>query len=127
MPLLDVSDILLDPDFVDLSLICIRQTQSIVNGLAVNAQVKTPFTGVVTSAGGSELNRNAVGETVKGTIIICTKFRLDDGSIGRSADIVTWNGANYTVTQTNDYSKYGEGFIEATCELVPFSGGLPNA
>ncbi|MDZ3007019.1 head-tail adaptor, partial [Klebsiella pneumoniae] len=29
MPFLDVTDVLLDPDFVDLSLVCYRQVQTV--------------------------------------------------------------------------------------------------
>ena len=53
MPLLDVTEILTDPDFVTLGLQCARQVQ-IVNedGLATNNPVVFTFSGVVTSISG---------------------------------------------------------------------------
>lgn len=124
MPLLDVSDVLLDPDFMDSSLACTRQDQTVNDdGLAVNAETVSPFSGVVTNNTGDILLRRAEGERIAGSITIHTKFRLCDGQDGRSADIVTWLGARYTVTNVANWSTYGAGFVMATCDLIPLSGG----
>ena len=131
MPLLDVSEILLDPDFVTLGLICSRQVQMVnEDGLATNTPVIFTFSGVVTSISGEVLNRIAIGERISGKILICTRFRLMDGNSANSADIITINkcgcstadSLSYTVVQVNNYSKYGAGFVEAVCELIPLSG-----
>ena len=131
MPLLDVTEILTDPDFVTLGLQCARQVQ-IVNedGLATNNPVVFTFSGVVTSISGEVLNRLAIGERLNGRILICTRFRLMDGNSTNSADIVTIRNCgcssatalSYTVVQVYNYSKSGRGFVEAVCELLPLSG-----
>ena len=123
MPGLDVSEVLFDPDFVTLGLLCTRSTPVVgANGIAVNTTTTTPFAGVVTSDKGELLERLATGQRVHGSITITTVFRLRDGGGGYAADIVTWLGAQYTVTDVKDYSGYGRGFVEATCELVPLGG-----
>lgn len=131
MPLLDVSDVLTDPDFVQFGLICTRNIQIVgEDGLAVNTPTLFNFTGVVTSESGERLNRIADGERITGSILICTRFRLIDGKIGKSADIVTIparccnspNALQYTVAEVNNYSRYGLGFVEALCDLVPLHG-----
>ena len=129
MPFLDVSDLLTDPDFVEMELTCQRQLQTIgTNGLAVNRSVAFPFVGVVTQVAPNDLNRNAVGELITGSILICTRFRLTDGlSGGTSADIVQWGSRTYTVANVNNYSRYGRGFVEATCQLLPLAGNNPPA
>ena len=123
MPLLDVTDVLTDIDFVDTSLVCQRITSAVnESGLAVQTPVTKSFSGVVTSDSGELLNRIAVGEYARGSISVITKFRLRDAGPGYTADIVAWNGRTYTVTTVNDYSTYGAGFIEAICELIPLAG-----
>jgi hypothetical protein len=52
-----------------------------------------------------------------------SRFLLQAGSDGQDADIVTWNGRSYTVTNVGDWSRFGIGFTAANCELIPLSGG----
>lgn len=124
MALLDVSEILLDPDFMDMGLVCKRSTQAVGdNGRATNVVTPTSFAGVVTSDKGDILERLAGGERKKGSIIIHTIFRLTAGSGEDSiADVVTWQGRDYTVTNVNDYSHFGRGFVAAYCDLIPLAG-----
>ena len=123
MPLLDVTDVLLDPDFVDRTLVCNRIATSVnENGIAVSSLVATPFSGVVTSGGGELVNRISIGEYGSDSITVITKFRLRSSGTGITADIVAWSGSTFTVTAVNDYATYGPGFIEATCELIPLAG-----
>lgn len=127
MPLLDVSDILLDPDFADV-LIVTRSVQTFTNGYASNSSKSWQISGVVTMVGGQELIREPSGERNKQTIRVATKARLTDGRIKSdgitmdTADILTWNGNQYTVVQVDDYSRYGEGFVQAVAELIPITG-----
>lgn len=123
MPLLDVSSVLDNPMFKD-SLTCTRNTQTVGgDGRAVNSATDTPFTGVVTSDTGDVLQRLAEGSYIKGSIVVHTRFVLIDGLSGKDADIVTWQGRQYTVSSVNDYSTYGAGFVAATCEPLKLSGG----
>jgi hypothetical protein len=123
MARLDVSDVLLDPDFMDLTLTVTRNAQTVGNdGIAVIAPTTTGFYGVVTSLNGSVLTRVAEGEHISDTITIHTQFKLIDGQSGYDADVVNWQGLQWTVTNVNDYSTYGLGFVQATCTLKQLSG-----
>ncbi|MCA7959503.1 hypothetical protein LGM14_18555 [Burkholderia multivorans] len=123
MAFLDVSDVLLDPDFMDTGLICNRMTQTVDDhGRAQNSVASTPFSAVVTSDKGDILHRNADGSRIIGSITLHTMFRLLDGSVGQDADEVVWAGRTYTVVNVNDYSHFGRGFVCATCDLKPLSG-----
>jgi hypothetical protein len=123
MPLLDVSDVLLDPLFMDLTLSVTRNAQTVGNdGIAVISPTTTGFYGVVTSMNGSVLTRVAEGERISDTITIHTQFKLIDGQSGYDADVVNWQGLQWTVTNVNDYSTYGRGFVAATCTLKQLSG-----
>lgn len=123
MPFLDVSEVLSDPDFCTIGMTCTRTSQTVSEaGLGMNVPASIPFNGVVTSDKGAVLARLAAGERIEGSIIIHSRFRLRAGSQGYTADVVTWNGAQYTVTHVNDYSTFGRGFVAATCDLLPLGG-----
>lgn len=123
MPFLDVLDAILDPDFMDLTLTVTRNAQTVGNdGIAVITPTTTPFYGVVTSLSGSVLHRVAEGEHISDTITIHSQFKLIDGQSGYDADVVNWQGLQWTVTNVNDYSTFGRGFVSATCTLRQLSG-----
>ncbi|QTL40910.1 head-tail adaptor [Xenorhabdus budapestensis] len=126
MPFLDMSDILLDPDFVDTSLVCHRNTQTTdEDGFTTNTAQSIPFTGVVTVDRALEARRMEAGQTISGAILIVTQFRLTQGQPGLDADIVTYQGRQYRVTFVDPYTAYGAGFVQAHCELMNFDGGTP--
>jgi len=123
MPWLDVSSVILDPDFLDMTLTVTRNAQTVgADGIGVITPTTTPFFGVVTSLSGSVLHRVAEGEHISDTITIHSQYRLIDGQAGYDADVVNWQGLQWTVTNVNDYSTYGRGFINATCTLKQLSG-----
>jgi len=123
MALLDVTEVLLDPDFMDSTLVCERTVQTVGNdGMAVNTPALMPFAGVVTSNQGDILERIATGERIKGNITIHTMFALQDGSAGFTADVVQWRGKRYTVSNVNDYEHFGQGFVSASCDIIPLAG-----
>ncbi len=123
MPDLDASDILLDPDFCDYSLTCSRNVATVgENGVASLTSTVIDFAGVVTQIETQDLTRLPDGERITGRILICTPFRLRSGDAAYTADVVTWLGNQYTVIAIENYSTFGRGFIEATCELIPLTG-----
>jgi len=116
MPMLDVSDILSDPDFADV--LTVKRTIQMANdrGRADEDAKTFDITGVVTSDRGDILDRLPDMRRVAGSILIHTQFRLIASEGDTDTDIVTWNGKEYTVTDVNDYSRYGAGFVCAKCE-----------
>lgn len=123
MAALDVIDVLTDPDFMDSTLICERTIQTVGNdGMAVNTPTLLPFSGVITTDTGNILDRLAEGERIRGQIVIHTTFPLIDGLSGYTADVVDWHGRRYTVTEVQDYTHFGRGFVSASCELIPLAG-----
>jgi hypothetical protein len=82
MPFLDVTDVLLDPDFVDLSLVCYRQVQTVdEDNFPTNTAQAIPFSGVVTVDRSLEAKRMAAGQNINGAILIVTQFRLTQGCL----------------------------------------------
>lgn len=132
MPFLDMSDVLMDPDFLDTSLICHRQIQTRdADNFPVNMPQDFAFSGIVTVDRSLEAKRMAAGQNINGAILIVTQFRLTQGQAqtdtnqNLDADIVTYSGRDYRVTFVDPYTRYGSGFVQAHCELLDFDGGAP--
>ncbi|EPB4501055.1 head-tail adaptor [Yersinia enterocolitica] len=126
MPNLDVTDVLFDPDFCDMSLVVKRNVQTVdVDGFATNTVTEKGFAGVVTVDRSLESRRMMSGNVIGGAILIVTVERLTQGQTGRDADIVTYQNRDYRVTFVDPYTAYGAGFVQAHCELLPFDGGIP--
>lgn len=118
MPNLDVSDVLLDPDFMTADLVCSRQqVKAGNNGRPQAVDSSMTFAGVVTTNNGLNMDRRPDGALIKGAINIHTQFALTAGDANTNADEVVWKGKIYTVTQVLDNLHYGQGFIKAICEL----------
>jgi hypothetical protein len=123
MPFLDLSEVFFDPDFLDTTLTCTRNLQGVgQDGVAFNQASTNPFNAIVTSDSGAVLKRVADGSHIVDTIMVHTLTRLIDGQSGYDADVITWSGANWTVTNVMNYSTYGPGFVCAICTLVQLAG-----
>lgn len=120
MARLDVTDVLLDPDFIDTGIVCNRTTVTVGNnGRSQESTTSTTFAAVVTTNSGLNMDRQPDGTLIKGAINIHTKFALISGDTETKADEIVWKGKTYIVTQVMDNLHYGQGFIKAICELKP--------
>ncbi|MDQ0507407.1 hypothetical protein [Xanthobacter agilis] len=121
MPLLDVSELLTDPDFAD-TITVYRQAVTIGDtGRSGRAETATSTVAVVTPDQWSTLQRQAEGSNVSETITVITQFRLIASMDGYDADEIAWNGKRYVVRAVGDCSRYGAGFVEASCDLKGMS------
>jgi len=126
MPLLDVTEILSDPDFAD----TITVTRSSETGFdhgrpIVTTQTFQNVTAVVTAGQGDILKYFPEMANILGAILIHTMFRLTSASDTTQADTVTWQGRDYQVTGLNDWSTFGAGFIMAVGTLKDFVEAAP--
>lgn len=121
MPLLDVSDVLFDPDFAD-TITVYRQAVTVGDdGRAVRAETTIATGAVITPDKFSTLQRLAEGSNVSETITVTTQFRLTSSADGYDADEILWNGKRYVVIAVGDCTRYGAGFIEASASLKGMS------
>lgn len=115
MALIDVSELLTDPDFVD-PISIIHRTQ-VVNSMGENTLTEAAVctVGSVQPASGKTLMRlpealrvaNISSFWVKGKIVA-------DGST-KYPDLLTFRGKRYQVQTVFDWSNYGQGYCEGTC------------
>lgn len=123
MPNLDVSDVLIDPDFMSKGIVCTRTAVTVGdNGRPQTTVTTHTFNGVVTSNDGFKLDRKPDGTVIKGAINIHTRFALSEGNADYQANEIKWQSRDYIVSQTLPNTQYGRGFIKAICILKPISG-----
>lgn len=125
MPLLDVSEILSDPDFAD-DIIITRSQRSVDNNGRTVDTPGTYFTyGNCQPAREAQLHQLPDTERIGSFISIVTPFRLFALTATTAPDLVTWKGQFYRVKIVRDWSAYGNGFVEAICELTTFTSDGP--
>lgn len=124
MPRLNVTRVLFSREFVDRTLVCRRNAQTVgQDGRAVDTPTDTPFSGVVTNDQGDIMKRMPEGSYVTGSIMVHSKFPLIESDDTHDADLVNWKGRWYTVFNVSDWTTYGAGFTAAICTPTNLSGG----
>ncbi|MDE1158434.1 MAG: hypothetical protein PW791_09175 [Neorhizobium sp.] len=126
MPLLDVSEVLDDPDFAD-NITVTRRTETVgSNGRPVVTEQLFPIvSAVVTQGNGDTLKQMPEGSTLEGVIVVHSRLGLVSETETTQPDVVTYLGRDYTVTQVNDWSRYGSGFTIGICRLKNLVGASP--
>lgn len=118
MALIDVSELLTDPDFTN-TVTLIRRS-STVNTYGENTMVETSssITAVVQGANTESLERVPEGARLSDLIDVYYKGQLTAESPSGYADIIVWQGRRYQVFEVvEDFMNYGAGFTKAVCKL----------
>jgi galactose-6-phosphate isomerase len=117
MPDIDVTDLLVDPDFCE-QITVRRLTQSIsVNGRVVNGETDITIIAVVEAGSVRPMERTPATEISKDTITVHSQTILHGPTNGNQPDIVVWRGSNYVVSKVYDWSHFGKGFTAAECNI----------
>lgn len=118
MAQIDVSDLLIDPDFTD-TVTLIRRASS-VNGFGEHVIVETPSTiiAVVETGDQDALERMPDAARLTDLITVYYKGILFAESPSGYADVIVWQGNRYQVKDVpQQYQNYGAGFTQAICLL----------
>lgn len=118
MALIDVSELLTDPDFTN-TVTLIRRS-STVNSYGENVMVETSstITAVVQGANAESLERVPEGARLSDLIDVYYKGALHAESPGGYADVIVWDGKRYQVFEVvEDFMNFGAGFTKAICKL----------
>lgn len=123
----DVSELMLDPDFVD-------PIEVLRNGVSVGTdgleRITSPTSfnevvGSVQPAAGKDLAQLPEAERVEGTLSIWTSFRLTERTETTQADIVLWQGQHHRVVKILSWSHYGTGYCQALMQQTELVAGGP--
>jgi hypothetical protein len=119
MPLLDVTELLTDPDFMDLFDVIRRLEVPGANGVMTTQDTTYKGVGgVVTASTPSDLERAEDYQTMTRSISVVTKFQLQGEVTGYQPDIVVWRGTYHIVKHVAPYPHFGAGFVEVECSSL---------
>lgn len=124
MPMLDVSDVILDPLFCE----SVNVTRNAVTVNSVGRDVVTPtaFTIIaVVTIYAKKIIRSPEEEQSRNKILVHTKTKLIDAAPGYNPDTVSWDGNNYVVIDASKWSKFGAGFYAVECEMIDLLSSPP--
>lgn len=128
MPLLDIAELLTDPDLAAVAFSVTRRQQVMgSNGVAsvVTTDIPNLF-GAVYPTGDQSLTRDEAYETQASSIHVVTTFKLRlaaekiDDSTSWLPDLVLWKGNHYLMKASDDFTQYGAGFVSADGILFEF-------
>lgn len=118
MALIDVSDLLRDPDFTNIVTL-IRRTSSI-NGHGEHTMTENACN-IVASVQGintEDLERLPEGARLHDLITVYYRGDLQAESVGGYADVILWQGKRYqVVTVDENFINFGAGFTRAICKM----------
>lgn len=122
MALIDVTELLTDPDFVD-EVQRERRVQSVTSKgrLAFTSAFDTIVASVQAAAPGDVLARfpDAGNPDAWVRVYTMTPLTAFDEAAGLYGDVLTWRGSRYQVRTTDDWLNYGAGYVKALARLIP--------
>lgn len=115
MAQIDITELLVDPDFIDP--ISIIHRISTVNNFGENVLVESVATGYgsVQPATGKTIQRLPEGLRVADVSEFYVKGTLVTDGSSLYPDILVFRGLRYQVQTVNDYSNWGAGWCQGTC------------
>lgn len=122
MALIDVSDLLRDPDFTNVVTLIRRSVT--VNGHGENVMTESAcyITAVVQGDNTETLDKLPEGARLSDVITVYYRGTLTAERPGGYADIIVWQGKRFQVKEVaEDFMNYGAGFTKAFCVLEAVS------
>ena len=116
MALIDVSELLLDPDFADQAILIKRSLSVNANGEAVISEMELPVTVVIQGVNNKDLVKLPEGARLSDAITVFYAGQLQAESPDGYSDIIVWCGRRYEVGPvTENFMNHGAGFTRAIC------------
>lgn len=115
MAQIDVSELLSDPDFIDVISLISRKPS--INYLGENtlAETKIDSVGSVQPASGKTLQRLPDALRVANVMSFWFKGPIVASEPGRYTDILVFKGSRFQVQTVMDWTNWGAGWSEGTC------------
>lgn len=125
MPMLDVTDVLLDPDFCE-EIEVTRRPTTVVNGRTVTTPETLYFTAIVNPEQPDPFQLETDYEHAKSRISVHSPNQFLAASTGYLPDLIIWEGSTYIVKRVLPWSKYGAGFYSVEAELQDVTQAVNN-
>ena len=122
MALIDVSDLLRDPDFTNVVTLIRRTVTVNEHGENVMTENACYITAVVQGDNTETLDKLPEGARLSDILTVFYRGTLTAERPGGYADIIVWQGKRYQVKEVvEDFMNYGAGFTKAYCVLEAVS------
>jgi galactose-6-phosphate isomerase len=119
MATLDVSDVPICAEFADTFQV-LRRIE-VVDGsgrsITTTEVIATPL-GTIYPTGDNGLTREAEYEAGHKSLTIVTPYRLQGPAPGFQPDLIEYRGNEFVITDIEDYSQYGAGFVVAQATSI---------
>jgi hypothetical protein len=113
--MIDVGDIVQDPDFA--STVVVTRRASVIGDDGVGRVVESTFELIGTVATeGNPMVLEAEYVHSQDNVTIYTKTKLLDAATGFQADNIAWGGSTYLVRKVTNLSHFG--FYQAECDMI---------
>ena len=116
MPLLDVSDVLDDPDFQTSITLLRTAVSGMERGRETTASTSTMMLAVVQPATSADLQRLPDASLNEGAITIWARWAFATDTATTKADKVVWRDDTYTVMTVDDWGEFGSGYFRAIAQ-----------
>jgi galactose-6-phosphate isomerase len=127
MPQLDPGSVVLFSPMFQTSFSVIRRVQGVDNnGRMTETDTTFPALGVIHAAGENTQERPKDYATGRKSIAVYTQFRLRPQTEGYVPDLVVYRGDNYLVQTMEDYTDFGEGWVQAYCTSQDLQDAPPQ-
>lgn len=127
MPLIDVAELLTDPDFVEP--ITVIRRQQLISEQGRVSTVNQSYDGVLASVqpqSDAPMIRGPEQQNLPGLISVHTQFRIRGISPNYQPDLVVWNGTTFVVNKVFNWSHYGLGYVRAECSSMDSTDQPPG-
>lgn len=115
---IDVSEIVLDPDFAEFITVITRTDTVGTNGRTSQIETQVPnVAAVVVPAGPNDLDRLDDSQRQNRIMQVITSYKLQGPRTGKQPDLIVWRGDRYIVA-TSDPWMQGNGFVRALVHSI---------
>ncbi|QNT79248.1 hypothetical protein [Entomobacter blattae] len=119
MGLLDVTELLCDPLFIEDFTIERRIVENDDEGFQDEKSIIFSASGSIQADSGFTLSRHPELARIEGQMTVYTTWALTNGNGLIDADIlIDSRGRRFTLTDVKDWGNYGAGYIQATLEVL---------
>ena len=122
MALIDVSDLLRDPDFTNVVTLVRRSSSINEHGEHVMTETPCNILASVQGANAEDIVRLPEGARLSDIITVYYRGDLQPESKGGYSDLIVWQGRRYTVKIVDEnFMNFGAGFTRAICVMEEVS------
>lgn len=123
MALLDVSEVLESPEFIDAFEI-VRRAKTVNDfGELELVESKVVAYGSMQSATAQDFEQGTDYSKINGAVKVFSKSQLKAESDADYADVIVWRGVRYFVKSVENWANFGAGFYVAVCQKEGVKNG----